>query len=81
MFAEVRNDYDFEEKENGIKAGITIDAWETEDDNEEGRVVATVILTEHNDIAVVWHDNGARADKMCIDAIEDAKNRLNKSTV
>lgn len=81
MFMEVRNDYDFEEKENGIKAGITIDAWETEDDNEEGRVVATVILTEHNDIAVVWHDNGARADKMCLNAIEDAKNRLRESMV
>jgi hypothetical protein len=81
MFAEVRSDYDFEEKENGIKAGITIDAWETEDDNEEGRVVATVILTEHNDIAVVWHDNGARTDKMCLDEIEDAKKRLSKSEI
>lgn len=76
MFAEVRNDYTFEEPENGIKTGITIDAWETGDDNEGGQVVAVVILTEHNDIAVVWNDNGARLDKEVNIAIQEAKKRL-----
>ena len=76
MFAEVRNDYCFEELENGIKAGITIDVWETDDDNEEGKVAATVILSEHNDIIVVWHLNYARKDQECLLAIEEAKNIL-----
>lgn len=76
MFAEVRNDYRFEEFENGIKAGITIDVWETDDDNEEGKVAATVILSEHNDIIVVWHLNYAREDQECLLAIEEAKNIL-----
>lgn len=76
MFAEVRNDYRFEEFENGIKAGITIDVWKTDDDNEEGEVAATVILSEHNDIVVVWHLNCARRDQECLLAIEEAKNIL-----
>lgn len=76
MFAEVRNDYRFEEPENGIKAGITIDVWKTDNDNEEGEVAATVVLSEHNDIVVVWHLNGARRDQECLLAIEEAKNIL-----
>lgn len=76
MFAEVRNDYIFSEEGNGIKLGVTIDAWETDDDNEEGEVVATVILTTHNDIAVVWHNNAARLDPECIQSIEEAKKIL-----
>lgn len=76
MFAEVRNDYRFEELKNGIKAGITIDVWKTDDENEEGEVAATVILSEHNDIIVVWHLNDARRDQECLLAIEEAKNIL-----
>ena len=76
MFTEVRNDYRFEEFENGIKAGIAIDVWETDDDNEEGKVAATVILSEHNYIIVVWHLNYAREDQECLLAIEEAKNIL-----
>ena len=76
MFTEVRNDYRFEEVENGIKAGITIDVWETDNDNEEGKVAATVVLSEHNDIIVVWHLNGARGNRECLLAIEEAKNIL-----
>jgi len=76
MFAEVRNDYCFEELKNGIKAGITIDVWKTDDENEEGEVAATVILSEHNDIIVVWHLNYARRNKECLLAIEEAKNIL-----
>lgn len=75
-FAEVKNDYVFEELKNGIKLGITIDVWETDDDNEEGKVAATVILSEHNDIVVVWHLNYAREDQECLSAIEEAKNIL-----
>lgn len=76
MFAEVRNDYLFEELKNGIKAGITIDVWKTDDENEEGEVTATVILSEHNDIIVVWHLNYARRNQECLLAIEEAKKIL-----
>ena len=75
-FAEVRNDYEFEEPENGIKSGITIDVWETGNDDEEGKVAATVILSEHDDIIVVWNLNEARGDRECLLAIEEAKNIL-----
>lgn len=76
MFAEVKNDYCFEEPENGIKTGITIDVWEIDNDNEEGKVAVTVVLSEHNDIVVVWHLNSARNDEECLLAIEEAKNIL-----
>lgn len=78
MFAEIRNDYEFEEIENGIKRGITIDAWKTDDDNESGQIVATVILTKHDDIVVVWNDNSARMDEAVKEYIENAKFRLLK---
>lgn len=79
MFAEVRNDYmceDFTEDEGDMLAYITIDCWKTNNDAEEGVVVATVVLTKHHDICVVWHDNGARGDNVVLENIEDAKNRL-----
>lgn len=79
MFAEVRNDYlceSISKDEGDTLAYITIDCWKTDNDNEEGEVVATVILTKHHDICVVWHNNGARGDEVVLENIEDAKARL-----
>ena len=79
MFAEVRNDYMCEsisEFDGDMLAYITIDCWKTDNDDEEGEVAAVVILTKHHDICVVWYDNGARADDVVLENIEDAKSRL-----
>ena len=76
LFAEVRSDYiceDFTELDGDIKKTISIDAWKTADDNEEGTVVATVILSKSGDILVCWHDNAARMDPKVIEAIKTAK--------
>ena len=69
QFAEIRHDYIWGEAvENGLNhragdpllAAVSIDAWETGDDDEEGRVVANVLLSRHGDIIVDFHDNGVR---------------------
>ena len=57
-------------------AGVTIDAWKTCRDDEEGSVIAQVILTKHGDIVTVWQDNGARLDKGILSAIEESKAEL-----
>ncbi len=49
------------------------------DDNEEGRVVATVFLTPHNDIVVDWHDNGYRLDKTVLTLVDQAISNLKSS--
>lgn len=71
---EVENNYNFEEPNNGIVEGIAIDVWK--DANEEGEVAATVVYTEHGDIAVVWHNHGLRLNEAVLEAINDAKERL-----
>lgn len=76
FWAEIRNDYftdDFShEKDGAIRASISIDAWKTHDDNEEGKVIAKVILSEHGDILVDYHDNVARWDAAAQESIQDA---------
>lgn len=78
-WSEVRNDY-FEDSidplEGDVLARISIDAWKTEDDNEEGRVIACVMLSKHGDILVNYIDNVARVDEIAQDAINDAKQQL-----
>lgn len=67
MFAEVRNN--FHDDDNHY---TTIDAWESEDDNEEGRVVAVV----HDSGDVFYVDNAARNSDMVRTAILEVKQRL-----
>ena len=67
MFGEVRNDYHDDDNHY-----TTIDAWETEDDSEEGRVVAVV----HDSGDVFYVDNAARNSDMVRTAILEVKQRL-----
>jgi len=66
-FSEIRHDYIWgpavENGANGdhdLLAAVSIDAWKSADDNEEGEVLANVFLTAHGDMIVDFHDNGRR---------------------
>lgn len=55
-FSEIRHDYIWGPAvENGANGGhdllaaVSIDAWKSADDNEEGEVLANVLLTAHGD--------------------------------
>ena len=73
MWAEIRNDYTEENcTDKGIKKTTYIDAWETSDDNEEGKVIAKVILTTTDTIVVVYIDNCARWDALVNEKIQEA---------
>lgn len=81
-WAEIRNNY-FESGsdvdrnlEGDVLATISIDAWKTMDDNEEGRVIARVLLSNHGDVLVDYHDNVARVDTAAQEAITEAKKEL-----
>ena len=81
-WAEIRNNY-FESGsdvdrnlEGDVLATISIDAWKTMDDNEEGRVIVRVLLSNHGDILVDYHDNVARVDTAAQEAIAEAKKEL-----
>ena len=85
QFAEIRHDYIWGEAvENGLNhragdpllAAGSIDAWETGDDDEEGRLVANVLLSRHGDIIVDFHDNGVRMDQQVLEHIAEAKTCL-----
>lgn len=57
---------------------VCIDGF-PDDDNGEGRVVATVFLTPHNDIVVDWHDNGYRLDETVLTLVDQAISNLKAS--
>lgn len=85
MYAEIRHDYMFgpgvepgakELYDKGLFAGVTIDAWKTMDDSEDGTVVAQVLMSVHGDIIVAWYDNGARLNRSILEAIKAAKQDL-----
>ncbi len=85
MYAEIRHDHMFGPGvepgaagmyDKGLFAGVTIDAWKTMDDSEDGTVVAQVLMSSHGDIIVAWHDNGARLNRCVLEAIEAAKQDL-----
>lgn len=87
QFAEISHDYIWGEVvENGLSrrasgpllAAVSIDAWETGDDDEEGRVVANVLLSRHGDIIVDFHDNGARMDQQVLEHIAKAEAELRR---
>lgn len=78
-WSEVRNDY-FEDGidalEGDVLARISIDAWKTQDDNEEGCVIACVMLSKHGDVLVDYRDPVARVDEVAQEAINEAKEQL-----
>lgn len=45
-------------------------------DNEEGTVIAHVLLTNHGDIVTDWHDDSARLRDNVLEAVTKAKNTL-----
>lgn len=79
FWAEVRNSY-FEDSidplEGDVLARISIDGWKTQDENESGEVIASVLLSKHGDILVDYRDGVARRDEMAQEAIEEAKAQL-----
>lgn len=62
--------------EDSILAGISIDAWKTDNGDEPGTVLANVILSLHGDIIVDFHDNGVRLNKQVWSHINAAKDQL-----
>lgn len=85
MYAEIRNNYiwgpavesSIAYPESGdMLATVTIDGWQTAQDDEDGSVIANVILTKHGDIAVDFHDNGTRMDAQVLTYISEAKAQL-----
>lgn len=80
-WAEIRNDF-FESgteilpEEGDVLATISIDAWKTEDENEEGCVIACVMLSKHGDVLVDYRDGVARIDEAAQEAIGEAKEQL-----
>ncbi len=87
MYAEIRHDYILgpavesgskSEEEGDILAGVSIDGWKTGRDDEQGSVIANVILTRRGDMVVDFHDNGARMDAQVKEAIGGAKESLKK---
>lgn len=86
MYVEIRNDYHFGPLyengaigDDGILAGVSIDGWISTADDAEGAVIAQVLLSEHGDILVAWHDNGARMSENVLSAIEEAKSELRRA--
>lgn len=80
-WAEIRNEHfvteaDMMPDEGDILAAISIDAWKTDKDWEEGSVIAHVILSLHGDILVSYHDNVARLDASAQASIAEAKEHL-----
>lgn len=85
MYQEIRCDYIWGpavenrrpySEEDGILAAVSIDGWKTARDNEQGEVIANVILTLHGDIVVDFHNNAARMNKSVLSAIQAAREKL-----
>lgn len=80
-WSEIRNDYletSTSPKDGDALASISIDAWVSEKDNESGTVVARVLLSQHGDVLVDYHDALARTDQMAQEAISEAMEQLRK---
>lgn len=85
-YAEIRHDYISgpavegyrRAEDQGLFAEITIDAWESDEDNKPGEVLAVVIMSAHGDIIVDFHDNGCRMNKQVLEHIEEATKELKK---
>ena len=66
--------------DKGIKKKVSIDAWKTDNENEAGVSIATVILTVSNDVIVVYKDTIARTDKYAQEVIQEAVKELENSS-
>ena len=71
---EIKADHDeldgFEPEDDIIKS-ICVDAWKTDDDNEEGCVVAKVIFTKSGDVGVVYIDYIAKTNELAQEVIKE----------
>ena len=81
-FSEIRHDYIWgpavENGANGdhdLLAAVSIDAWKSADDNEEGEVLANVLLTAHGDMIVDFHDMKIEDDHI-VDIIQGRSTTL-----
>lgn len=84
-YAEVRNTHRYGPyyEPNGCRCedddlliGVAIDAYQTDDDNEQGNVVASVMLTKKGDIVVCYHDNTARSVDQVTEIIKTTREEL-----
>jgi superfamily II helicase len=75
IWAEIRNDFE-EVLESVGKRVIHIDAWETEDDNEEGKVIAKVIQSKSRNVYVEYMDERAKVDTLAQEVIEETIQKL-----
>jgi superfamily II helicase len=74
IWAEIRNDFE-ESNELGERV-ICIDAWETEDDNEEGKIIAKVIQSKSGNAHVEYIDERAKVDTLAQEVIEETIQKL-----
>lgn len=75
IYSEVRNDYMEGNVSGSNVCSISIDAWKTGDDNEEGEVVAKVYGVKVYNEIVVFEDyvrNEARLSNMVKESVEEA---------
>ena len=86
-FTEIKHDYvwgpaveanSHSQNCDDLLAGISIDAWKTGNDDEQGTVVANVLLTQRGDIVVDFHDNGVRMNEQVQEHIAAAQCELEK---
>lgn len=78
-WSEIRNTYfdtTIASNEGDAMAFISIDAWRSEDDAEQGSVIAQVALSKHGDVIVSYNDNLARKDEAAQESIQDAIRQL-----
>lgn len=68
-WAEIRNDFVCEDSRH-----IYIDAWFTEDDNEEGIVIARINMDTKN---IEYFDDDARTDEYAQEVINETLNGIN----
>lgn len=83
-YSEIRNTHCFgpifepngQTPTDDLLGGITIDAWKTADDDEEGEVLAKVLLVKTGGIVVDYHANAARSIEQVTEAIAEARKVL-----
>ena len=74
----IRNDYKQTEgefnkdTEGDIINMIHINAWQTDDEDEEGETIAKVIKTKSGDVCVVYQDYVAKHDKHAQEIIQES---------
>jgi len=73
---EIRNsnvETSFNAKIDGaIRKLVTINAWKTGSDSEEGKVIAHVVLTAYGDVCTIYADNIAKTDAYAQEFIQEA---------